>query len=278
MSKFKVNPLTGLLDLVGGAPAGGGNIYSADGTLQSTRTVTQNSNALNIQGGEFSQKNLNTVTELSIQNALDFAGLGIEAVGLLANDGSVSSYVTAADLTNEAAPSSAVKIGAINSDFATVGILNNSIIQLDSTSVQLSIVDGVTGDVFGLFMSAAGNAYVESGTAGVSGLILGNLTSNTAPTLGAQPIGVTNAGEIVRVGPLSTEDPKQTVNLVANTPLVVTATLLGASGEVRHVTLRDSTGRDITSEVSIIYSGINVTLESTVNLTGVVVCMSGVAA
>jgi hypothetical protein len=77
-------------------------------------------------------------------------------------------------------------------------------------------------------------------------------------------------------GFVSLEDIPQVVNLVANTPLTINALVL-ATGGVRHVTVTDSTGVVITSGISIIISGTQVTLESNVNLNGIVVYMSGVA-
>lgn len=78
------------------------------------------------------------------------------------------------------------------------------------------------------------------------------------------------------VGFVSLEDIPQVVDLVANTPLSINAVVL-ATGAVRHVTLLDSSGNDITSGVSINISGTTVILESNVNLTDVVVNMAGVA-
>lgn len=77
------------------------------------------------------------------------------------------------------------------------------------------------------------------------------------------------------VGFISLEDIPQTKDLVANTPLAITPVVL-ATGAVRHITVLNSAGEDITSGLTIIY-GATPTIESGVALTDVVINMSGVA-
>lgn len=106
-------------------------------------------------------------------------------------------------------------------------------------------------------------------------LIYLNLTGDNDPSNPQNWTGYQRNTNDAFVQFVSLEDIPQTKDLVANTPLTITPVVL-ATGAVRHITVLNSAGEDITSGLTIIY-GATPTIESGVALTDVVINMSGVA-
>lgn len=141
-------------------------------------------------------------------------------------------------------------------------------------------IEGPTGNV-GIGTGSASPAdrlEIDSEVANDSGLTFTRIDSSTGPTPGAAAIGVDANGKVVLVpsavpATVVVSEPDQIVNLAANTPLVVTTTVIT---DLKNIQLTDSAGKVITSGVDIIYtSGTTFTLESNIPLTGVVVKMVG---
>lgn len=253
-----------------GSGSADNTIYNTDGTLTANRTVTQDGNSLAIEGGEFEQSRVDGVFTRAIQNNTNVGGSNTEGIGIYQESDTHLSAIFAGDSTNNGGTANEVTMVVINEDFASNGVTNAGQVIAKVGALEMRGVDSTgIGEI--TINPTQGITLNASGGMPSSGIrLLGNgLNPATNALLGIRPDGYVEV-----VSDVIAAFDRQTVSLIANTPLTISS---ASVSDIHSIQAYDSSGEMITLRVAKSANANERIVESNVSLTDVLIEIVGVA-